>query len=134
MSGAIINIIYGIEIDLDEIQPDEDYHNPNDKYDDGSEAVEAVRNMFREEAYHGGPIGGLYSAYGDDPMYFGIKIEECYEGGSIDGDFLIERLKVNDNTKNQFKVMWDNLDEELRDAIIKYFGDSPKSFVLWSNS
>lgn len=125
MSGAIINFVYGIPLNLENLAMG----------DIEEEELNQITGYLHSVANNGCGVVKEYSAYGDgDPMYFGIELQAIYEGNNCGISFLQSKLTITEETENKFKELWTRLDDEVRAMITKHFGGSPFTFLLWSNS
>lgn len=120
MSGAVLNICYGINLDVDCIY-DEDV-NRDDVY-------EQLQAAFGVES--------VYDAYGNHSykLFIGLKIIECHEGNTLNLPRVAAALTEDQQQyDDEFKSLWNDMDDEVRELITKHFGDSPALFTLWSNT
>lgn len=120
MSGAILNICYGINLDVSNIY-DEDV-----SQDDLYKALKDADCIDR-----------LYDAYGGYPykLFIGVQIVSYHESNSINLSRLAAAITEDpEQYKEEFDSLWAELDDEVRELIVKHFGHSPELFNIWSNS
>jgi hypothetical protein len=113
MSGAILNVVYGIPL----------CGKFGGKIRMSEELEEAIEN---EE----GGFRQYYSAYDESPAAFGIELCSIHESGVVEvGDI---RLEPTAEEFGKFVSEWNKLEESLQAELAKL--GSPRVFAIWSNS
>jgi hypothetical protein len=113
MSGAILNVVYGIPLCGKfggQIRMSEELE----------ECIENEDGCFRQ----------YYSAYDESPAVFGVELCSIHECGVVEISEI--RLEATSFEMAKFQSEWDNLEESIRDELSKL--GAPRVFAIWSNS
>lgn len=115
MSGAILNVVYGIPL--------------CDEGGDRLDMSDELNDIIDGEQLEG--FERLYSAYGEEPCYFGINISLLGEGGINELDEL--RIYPTMAEMDKYEQMFNALPEEIKSELLSLF-PGPRVFFLWSSS
>jgi hypothetical protein len=113
MSGAILNVVYGIPLCSK-------FGQPIRMSEELQECIENEDDGFRQ----------YYSAYDESPTVFGVNLCNLHEGGVAEVSEI--RLEATSAELAEFQSKWDDLEEPVRDELNKL--GSPRIFIIWSNS
>ena len=113
MSGAILNVVYGIPL--------------CSKFGAEIRMSEALKEALENE-----DDGFLqfYSAYDESPAAFGVEVSTLYEGGICEVSEI--RLTPTPEEIVEFENLWNSLPEELQIELSKL--GAARVFILWSSS
>lgn len=111
MSGAILNVVYGIPL-----------------YKGGARIN--MSDELNDIVYADG-FETLYSAYGEEPCYFGINICSLEESGVNELECL--RTVPTKEEMDKYEQMFSALTEEIKSELSSLC-PGPRVFFLWSSS
>lgn len=113
MSGAILNVVYGIPL--------------CNKFGEEIRMSEALKEALENED---NGFLRFYSAYDESPAAFGVEVSTLYEGGICEVGEL--RLTATIKEFAEFEKLWNFLPEELQIELSKL--GAARVFFLWSSS
>lgn len=119
---VIANIIYGIDLTTD--------RHEEPIFD---ELPEELKRAYEDDPENIG-ISGAYSGSGPTPQWVGVTLGEFDETSNFELEDLRQYLDVGEETVKQWEKRWTNLEQEVREAIVKVKGSEPKVMIIWSTS
>ena len=137
MSYAIGYIVYGLDLTASS------YSSNPPAYDALKDIKDADGEFILSDLFeNGGEERGFDSCYsggGDQPQWFGVTTGNIDECNTVDGNNLIKKLTVSEETAQKYQDLLDGLEAAITSEEDKKFFETLKSFepkvmILWGSS